>query len=265
MKTNILILILMMLTASPSFAGKKLKRARAANAELTRKNNELAAQVAKSKDSIENLRGDVNVLTDVYRDANQQLTMSKEQIAQEQRRVLQLQTKIAQQQAATEALRQKIATALAGFNTDELSVSIKKGKVYVSMQERLLFPSGSAVINQPGKNALAKVASVLNENNDINVEVEGHTDSIPINTKMYPDNWALSVARATAISRVLVKDYYVHPSRVIASGHGEHDPIASNSTEAGRQLNRRTEIILEPKLNELMYLIKDVPVTQTKK
>jgi chemotaxis protein MotB len=133
---------------------------------------------------------------------------------------------------------------------------MRNGKVYVSMQESLLFPSGSAVVNQKGKDALAKLAGVLNTNPDINVEVEGHTDSIAINTKLYPDNWALSVARATSITRIMIKDYFVNPVRIKASGRGEFEPIASNTTDIGRAQNRRTEIILEPKLDELMQLIR---------
>jgi len=133
---------------------------------------------------------------------------------------------------------------------------MKNGKVYVSMQESLLFPSGSAVVNQKGKDALAKLAGVLNTNPDINVEVEGHTDNKPIKTAQYPDNWALSVGRATAIARILINDYTVTPARITASGRGEYDPVADNSTDGGRAQNRRTEIILEPKLDDLMMLIR---------
>ncbi len=107
---------------------------------------------------------------------------------------------------------------LSGFNSNELTVSQKNGKVYVSLQESLLFPSGSAVVNPKGKQALATLAQVLNVNPDISVNIEGHTDSIPIRGR-YEDNWALSAARATSIVRVLVNDYQVDPVRVIASGH----------------------------------------------
>lgn len=246
-------------------AKKKYLAAQSANADLSRRNQGLTQDLSAAKDSISRLRGNVSVLNDVYNSTNAELNMSKEQIAEQQKRLMQLQDLIGQQQRNTEALRKKIADALVGFNTNELSVSMKNGKVYVSMQESLLFPSGSAVVNKKGKDALAKVAGVLNTNPDINVEVEGHTDSIPIKTTLYPDNWALSVARATSISRVLINDYSVPATRIKASGRSQYDPVASNDNEAGRAQNRRTEIILEPKLDELMYLIRGVPVVQTRK
>ncbi len=110
-------------------------------------------------------------------------------------------------------------------------------------------------MNPRGNEALATLAKALNQNADINVLVEGHTDSIPI-SKTYADNWALSVARSTAIARLLIKDHFVNPTRITASGRGENEPMAPNGTPEGRAQNRRTEIILEPKLDELMQLIR---------
>ena len=132
---------------------------------------------------------------------------------------------------------------------------MKNGRVYISMQESLLFPSGSAVVNPKGKEALAKVASVLNTNPDINIDIEGHTDNVPIHTKAYPDNWTLSTARATSIAHVLIDEYAVSPVKLIASGRSQYVPVASNETAEGRAQNRRTEIILEPKYDQLMEII----------
>ncbi|MCY7421915.1 MAG: OmpA family protein [Chitinophagaceae bacterium] len=193
--------------------------------------------------------------TNRLQDASSKLNMSQQQIADQQRRLEQLQALIDQQKKNTEALRNKINDALVGFNSNELTVSTKNGKVYVSLQENLLFPSGSAVVNPKGREALAKLASVLNVNPDINVNIEGHTDSIPIKGK-YADNWELSTARATAIVRILTDTYKVDASRVIASGHSKYDPVDTNLSTQGRAKNRRTEIILEPKLDELMRLIQ---------
>lgn len=249
--------ILMITSVLPScVSNKKYKAAQAANADLQRRNNMLESQVANANDSINQLRGNVGVLSDVYRNTSNELNMSKEQIAEQQARLERLQELINAQYRNTEALRKKVADALVNFDTKELSVHMKNGKIYVSMQESLLFPSGSAVVNKRGKDALAKLAGVLNTTSDLNVEVEGHTDSIPINTKLYPDNWALSVGRATSIARVLMGDYGVSAQKIKASGRGEYEPIASNATESGRALNRRTEIIIEPKLDELMDLIR---------
>jgi chemotaxis protein MotB len=127
--------------------------------------------------------------------------------------------------------------------------------VYVSMSEKLLFPSGSAVVNKEGKEALAQIATALNENTDININIEGHTDSIPIKIR-FEDNWALSVARSTSILRILTSDYQVDPTRITASGRSQYEPIADNANPEGRAKNRRTEIILAPKLDLLMDLIQ---------
>ena len=236
-------------------SNRKYTEARTAAAEQRRLNEALTAQVNSQGDTINRLRSNVNALGDVYQSTNSQLNMSKDQIAEQQRRLAHLQELIDMQHRNTDLLRQKIVDALVNFNTNELTVYMKNGKVYVSMQESLLFPSGSAVVNPRGKDALAKVAGVLNTNPDINVNVEGHTDNVPIKNKTYEDNWALSVARATSIVRVLTNDYRVPPTRVIASGRGEFLPIATNATDIGKAQNRRTEIILEPKLDELMNLI----------
>jgi len=188
-------------------------------------------------------------------DASSRLNMSQQQIADQQRKLEQLQALIDQQRKNTQELRGKINNALTGFTSNELTVSTKNGKVYVSLQENLLFPSGSAVVNPKGIQALSKLADVLNANNDINVEIEGHTDSIPIKGK-FVDNWALSVARSTAIVRILTDTYKVDPVRVTASGRSRWEPVESNATAEGRAKNRRTEIILEPKLDQLMQLIQ---------
>ncbi len=190
------------------------------------------------------------------KDASSKLNMSQQQIAEQQRRLEQLQELIDQQKQRTEALRSKINDALVGFNANELTISTKNGKVYVSLQENLLFPSGSAVVNPKGKEALAKLAEVLNGNPNINVNIEGHTDSIPMRGK-YKDNWDLSTGRANAIVRILTETYKVDAARVISSGHSKYDPVDTNLTAQGRAKNRRTEIILEPKLDELMQLIQN--------
>ena len=182
------------------------------------------------------------------------LQKSEQELADQQRKLESLQSLLEQQKKNADALRQKMADALVKFNSNELSVSVKNGKVYVSLQENLLFPSGSATVNVKGKEALGKLAEVLNANQDITVNIEGHTDSIPIRTR-FEDNWALSTARASSIVRILTKDYQVDPVRVVASGHSQYDPVDANTTPEGRAKNRRTEIILSPKLDELYKLI----------
>ena len=168
----------------------------------------------------------------------------------------QLQSLLEQQRSQSKLLKDKMAEALKGFNSNELTVIQKNGKVYVRLSENLLFPSGSAVVNPKGVDALSKLAAVLNLNTDVSVNIEGHTDSIPIRGR-FTDNWDLGTARANAIVRILVNNYKVDPLRVIASGHSYYDPIESNSTAEGRAKNRRTEIILSPKLDEMYKLLEN--------
>ena len=163
---------------------------------------------------------------------------------------------VAHQDSITNRLNKIIRDALLGFKSDELSVEIKDGKVYVSMSDKLLFKSGSAAIEAKGTEVIKLLADVLNKNNDIDILVEGHTDNMPIKTVQYHDNWDLSVARAISIVRILTDEYKIAPTRLTASGKGEFLPRATNSTPEGRARNRRTEIILSPKLDELMKLLK---------
>ncbi len=238
------------------------KKLNATNNELKNTIAALNARIAQLKDSISNMEGTmrelnnrVKVLSDEKESTKRQLNSTKDQVAAQRARLEQLQALLDQQQAAAEALRAKIADALKGFNSNELTIKMTNGKVYISMQESLLFPSGSAVVNPKGKEALSKVAGVLNTSSDININIEGHTDSIPIHTAKFGDNWELSTARATSIAHVLIDEYHVKPAKLVASGRSEYDPIAPNTTPEGRGQNRRTEIILEPKLDELMKLM----------
>lgn len=182
------------------------------------------------------------------------ISHSQKRIAEQEKKLAELQNVIDKQRSITRKLHQSISNALMGFDPDELTVTRKNGKVYVSMQEKLLFKSASARVGTKGKEALAKVAEVLNRNKDIQIDIEGHTDSIPI-TGIYRDNWALSLARAASVVRILTQNYNVDPTRVIASGHSKYDPVDSNDTKEGRARNRRTDIILSPNLDELYRLI----------
>ena len=164
---------------------------------------------------------------------------------------------VARQDSITNRLNDILHNALLGFKSDELSVYIKNGKVYVSLSDKLLFKSGSAAVESKGIEAIQVLADVLNKNNDIDILVEGHTDNIPIKTALYQDNWDLSAARAISIVRILTNEYNITPTRLTASGKGEFSPRSPNISPEGRASNRRTEIILSPKLDELMKLLKN--------
>lgn len=180
----------------------------------------------------------------------------KEKLLLEREKALSdLQQTVARQESITRRLNDVLRNALLGFNSDELSVEIKNGKVYVSMSDKLLFQSGSAAVEIKGKEAIKVLAEVLDKNPDIDILVEGHTDNVPIKTGIYRDNWDLSVARATSIVRILTDEYKIAPTRLTASGKGEFAPRAVNSSTEGRASNRRTEIILSPKLDEIMKLL----------
>ncbi len=182
---------------------------------------------------------------------------NKEKLLKDREKALNdMQEVVARQDSITKRLNNILRDALLSFKSDELSVEVKNGKVYVSMSDKLLFKSGSADVESKGLDAIKVLADVLDKNKDIDILVEGHTDNLPIKTAIYKDNWDLSVARATSIVRILTTEYKIAPTRLTASGRGEFSPRASNATPEGRASNRRTEIILSPKLDEIMKLIK---------
>lgn len=258
--SKFILLALMAVILLPSCVAKRKWLNARANADQLRADSVLlASQLATQSENISNLQSTNASLQQQITSLQRQMDSSNRtaagQLAQSQSRLETLQALIDQQRKTTSELRQKMTDALKGFNSNELSVSVKNGKVYVSLQENLLFPSGSAVVNPKGKQALGKLAGVLTINPDINVNIEGHADSIPIRAR-YEDNWALSVARATSIVRILTKDYGIDPVRIIASGHSWYDPVDSNMSAEGRARNRRTEIILSPQLDELYKIIE---------
>jgi chemotaxis protein MotB len=164
-----------------------------------------------------------------------------------------------QKDSAVRALKTTISAALLGFKDKGLSVNVKNGKVYVSVEEKLLFQSGKYAVNEQGREALTQLAAVLNTDaKQVDIVVEGHTDNKPyLGSGAIKDNLDLSVLRATEVSRILTKEGKVDATRVTAAGRGDTQPIASNDTADGRAKNRRTEIILTPKLGELYKLLQD--------
>ena len=172
-----------------------------------------------------------------------------------------MQALMARKDSAVQALKKKLTDALLGFNNSELSVSVKDGKVYVSMRDKLLFNSGSFKVDERGKEALKKIAEVLNKQTDININIEGHTDNKAyVSTSNGPvnSNWDLSVMRASYVTKIMVEDYNVDPARIIPSGRSKFYPIESNETAEGRSKNRRVEVILEPDMKAIMDILNGV-------
>jgi chemotaxis protein MotB len=153
------------------------------------------------------------------------------------------------------ALKASIQKALLGFKNQGLTVEVRNGKVYVSMEEKLLFKSGSIEVDPKGQQALLELAKALNQNKEVSILVEGHTDNVPMKSPTIKDNLDLSVLRATSISRILTSKGAVDPKRVMSAGRGEHFPIDPADTPEARAKNRRTEIILTPKLDELLSIL----------
>jgi len=168
-----------------------------------------------------------------------------------------LETILEQKEKAVNDLKTQISSALTNFKDTDLRVEIKNGKVYVSLAEQLLFPTFSIQVDKKGQEALKQLAKVLKQQPDINVLVEGHTDNVPISkTSDYMrNNWDLSVLRANSIVAILTKEG-VKPLRITTAGRGEFNPVADNKNENGRKLNRRTEIILTPELDELFKILE---------
>lgn len=161
------------------------------------------------------------------------------------------------QKKIVQDLKTKVSEALLGFENNGLTVTMKNGKVYVSLDEKLLFKSASYDIDANGRNALKKLAGVLERNPDIQVTIEGHTDNVPYNpgSGQLKDNWDLSVKRATTVVRVLLEGSKIDAKRLTASGRSEYLPMDDRNTQDARQKNRRTEIVLTPDLTELYRLI----------
>ncbi len=180
------------------------------------------------------------------------------ELAERNARLIELENILNRKDSVVSALKEKVSAALLGFENDGLTVTLKNGKVYVSLEEQLLFKTGSYEVDQKGINALNKLARVLEANPDINIMIEGHTDDVPYITSGGPikDNWDLSVKRATAIVRILLDGSNINPQRLMAAGRGEFMPVDPGKTPEARQKNRRTEIILTPKLDELFRILE---------
>ncbi len=185
-----------------------------------------------------------------------QLEESQNELNERSQRVDELEQMLRAREESIAAIRRKVADALLGFEGKGLSISTRDGKVYVSMEDKLLFRSGSFEIDPNGARAVRDLATVLAQNPDINVMVEGHTDDVPYRPNgQLKDNLDLSAKRATTVVRLLLENKEIAPERIIAAGRGESLPVDPDKTPEARAKNRRTEIILTPKLDELMQLM----------
>jgi chemotaxis protein MotB len=188
---------------------------------------------------------------------NAMLRSQQDALAERERTINELNSIIQAQKDLVSNLLRQVTNALTGFSSDELTVEMRDGKVYVAMSDRLLFRSGSADVDNRGKQALALLADVLTKQPEIDIFIEGHTDNVPIRTARFTDNWDLSVIRSTSVVRILTAEYHVNTSQIIPSGRSQYFPVDDNTTPEGRARNRRTEIILSPKLDKLFQMLDD--------
>ena len=194
---------------------------------------------------------------DALKQSTKELEEKRSELKQREEKLNELQSILNRKDSVVNALKNTVSAALLGFKDQGLTVEQKNGKVYVSLEERLLFASGSTVVDPKGQEALKQLAKVLEQKPDINVMVEGHTDDVPMKgTGEIKDNWDLSVLRATAVVKILLGGTTIDPKRLSAAGRGEHFPIEAAKTPEARKKNRRTEIILTPKLDELLKVLE---------
>jgi len=221
------------------------KNSSSAIAENSKKNRELLAQLEAKEQALvaENAR----------------LENLKKELESRSQRVADLEKVIAAKDAAMSKLKDAISKALTNFEGKGLTVEQRNGKVYVSMENKLLFESGSWAVGANGREAVKQLGSVLAQNPDISILIEGHTDNVPYTgTGQLTGNWDLSTKRATAIVNILRENPAIHPDNLTAAGRGEYAPVASNDTPEGRAKNRRIEVILTPKLDEISKLLDEM-------
>lgn len=204
----------------------------------------------------EDLMRDLEMNLDTKKATLEELTYELEK---RNARLAELEKMLDAQQKAVKALKDKVSDALFGFENNGLTVSMKNGQVYVSMEDKLLFKTGSYEIDANGRTVLRKLGTLLEKNPDITITIEGHTDDVPYRAapgQQILDNWDLSVKRATTVVRVLTQDTHINPKRLVASGRSEYMPVDPLKTPDARQKNRRTEIILTPDLSALYKILE---------
>ena len=214
-------------------------------AENAKKNRELLAQLEAKE---------VALATE-----SERLNKLQKDLAERSNRVDELERLITAKDEAMRNLKEAISKALTDFEGKGLTVEQRDGKVYISMENKLLFKSGSWDVGTEGKKAVKQLGEVLAQNPDISILIEGHTDNVPFNGRgPLKGNWDLSTKRATAIVEILKSNNSINPENLTAAGRGEHAPIANNGTSDGRAKNRRIELILTPKLDEITKLLNEI-------
>lgn len=227
-------------------------------AEKAKETKKLLNQLETTQSELFAKEDQLNKSTLELEEKERKLLDSQNELELRSLRVAELEAIINRKDSMVTALKQKISKALIGLEGDGLTIEQRNGKVYISLEEDLLFASGKYEINQTGKQALDKLSDALSYQKDLEILVEGHTDSIPLSGRgLVKDNWDLSVMRATSVVKRLTSNTNLDPTQLIAAGRSEFVPISSNETSEGRGENRRIEMILSPNLDDLFKLLEE--------
>ena len=218
--------------------------------ELLQSNNEI---LRKNNEGLLTNLGNMTMLTQKGAD---NLERSLESIKEKDLTIKNLRDAVTRRDSINLALVQSLKGVLGNLDDEDITVQVDKGVVYVSISDKMLFSSGSYNVTPRAREVLGKVAKVVNNKPDFEFMVEGHTDNVPIKNTCIKNNWDLSVLRATAVVNILQNDFGVSPSRMTAAGRGEYVPVTSNSTPEGRAINRRTRIVVLPKLDQFYNMIE---------
>ncbi len=226
-------------------------------ANATNENKTLVGQLQMTQDELLKKEDELKKLQIELEIKKKNLDDLSKQLADREKRIQELEDLLKKKDDAIKDLKKKISDALVGFEGNGLTITQKNGKIYVSMDESLLFSSGSTTVQPKGVDALKKLGKVLDQNSDVNIMVEGHTDDQPMKgTGEIKDNWDLSVMRATSVTKILLNTSNIDAKRITAAGRGEYFPVDPGKTAEARKKNRRTEIILSPKLDDLLKVLE---------
>jgi len=225
-------------------------------ADKAKETKKLLEQLEQAQTALFEKEDELNNLSNSLGVKEEELKLAEQELSARSIRVTELETIINRKDSMVTALKKSISKALIGLEGEGLTIEKRNGKVYISLEEDLLFASGKYVVNSGGVTALNKLATALSTQTDLEILVEGHTDNIPLSGKgLVKDNWDLSVMRATNVVKVLTKNQSLNPLQLTAAGRAEFVPIASNETKQGRSSNRRIEMILSPNLDDLFDLL----------
>lgn len=235
----------------------KLNSCETEKAALASRATSLEDQVAVLKANNGELINNLGNLTTLTQKGAENLEKSLESLQEKDLRIQRLQDAVTRKDSVTLALVTSLKGVLGNLADDDIEINVEKGVVYVSISDKLLFKSGSYNITSRAKEVLGKVAAVVKNKPDFEFLVEGHTDDVPIRNDVLLDNWDLSVKRATSVVRVLQKDFGVKPERMTAAGRSSYVPVAGNDSPSGRASNRRTRIVVLPKLDQFFNMVDE--------